>query len=170
MTEWVRLVLDLAEFDDRKFEQYLLRCRRSGVTLCTLADVGDTMENRLALYELNRTCSADIPGQGVFCTVEEYLRARFTPPSYDPRGVVLALRPEAWVGLAATSLHLDDGFAFSEMTGVLREHRGQGVALAMKLLAIRFARSAGARRLRTVHHPENAVAIAMNRRMGYTDL
>ena len=40
---------------------------------------------------------------------------------------------------------------------------------AMKLLAIRFARSRGLRWLRTFHHPGNASAIGMNRRLGFID-
>jgi RimJ/RimL family protein N-acetyltransferase len=71
--------------------------------------------------------------------------------------------------MAATSLHHAEGYAFSEMTGVLRGHRGQGISLAMKLRAISYARSRGMHRLRAFHHPGNAAAISMNRRLGFTD-
>lgn len=71
--------------------------------------------------------------------------------------------------MAATSLRPSDGYAFSEMTGVLPGHRGQGISLAMKLLAIGFPRSSDMRWLRTFHHPHNATAIAMNRRLGFAD-
>jgi predicted GNAT superfamily acetyltransferase len=72
--------------------------------------------------------------------------------------------------MAATSLHADQGFAFSEMTGVLRPCRGGGLSLALKLLAVRFVRAAGYRRMVAFHHPRNAVAMAMNRRLGFADL
>ena len=39
----------------------------------------------------------------------------------------------------------------------------------MKLLAIRFARSSGYCSIRTFHHPDNANAIGMNRRLGFVD-
>jgi hypothetical protein len=39
----------------------------------------------------------------------------------------------------------------------------------LKLLAIRFVRAAGYRRLTTFHHPRNASAIAMNHRLGFVD-
>lgn len=74
-----------------------------------------------------------------------------------------------WVGMATTSLRHAEGHAFSEMTGILRSHRGRGISLAMKLLAIGFVRSGGMRWLRTVHHPGNATAIGMNRRLGFVD-
>ncbi|WP_262495980.1 GNAT family N-acetyltransferase [Nonomuraea sp. SYSU D8015] len=69
--------------------------------------------------------------------------------------------------MSSTSLHPAEGFAFSEMTGVLAPYRGRGLSLALKLLAIRFVRAAGYRRLATFHHPRNTSAIAMNRRLGF---
>jgi GNAT superfamily N-acetyltransferase len=90
-------------------------------------------------------------------------------PTYDPRGVVLAIIDGVWIGMAATSLRPSEGCAFSEMTGVLPSHRGQGISLAMKLLSIGFVRSCRLRWLRTYHHPDNATAIAMSRRLGFVD-
>lgn len=138
--EWVRLQLDLEAFEDARFEPYLHRCRQSGIDFTTMADLGDTAECRRSLYELNKTCSADIPEQGEFYTFEKYLSDRIQIPTYHPRGVVLP------------------------------GHRGQGISLAMKLLAIGFARSFDMRWLRTVHHPHNATAIAMNRRLGFSQI
>ncbi|WP_330300501.1 hypothetical protein [Streptomyces sp. NBC_00503] len=55
------------------------------------------------------------------------------------------------------------------MTGVLAGHRGRGVALAMKLLAISFARSHDVHWMRALRHPDNAAAIGMNRRRGFVE-
>lgn len=167
--DWLRLKLDLETFDDAAFEPYLQRCRDAGLEFTDMAELGDTAAHRRALYELNKTCSADIPQRGEFYTFDEYLAEGIDIPSYDPRGVVLAIERTRWVGMSATSLLPAEGCAFSEMTGVLPDYRGRGVALAMKLLAIRFARGSGMRWLRTVHHPANASAIAVNRRLGFVD-
>ncbi|GAA3165699.1 hypothetical protein GCM10010466_65600 [Planomonospora alba] len=133
-----------------------------------MAALGDAAEHRHALYELNKTCSADIPERGEFYTLDEYLAQRIETPTYDPRGVVLAVDGGSWIGMAATSIR-PEGHAFSEMTGVLASHRGRGLSLAMKVLAIRYARSRGMRWLRTLHHPGNTSAIGMNRRLGFVD-
>lgn len=168
MVERIRLKLDLDAFDEVRFEPYLRSCRQAGIEFTTMAAVGDTADHRRALYELNKTCSADIPDRGEFYTFRDYLAQRIETPTYDPRGVILALDGGSWVGMAATSLR-PEGHAFSEMTGVLAGHRGRGISLAMKLLAIGFARSNGMRWLRTFHHPGNASAIGMNRRLGFVD-
>lgn len=102
------------------------------------------------LYELNKTCSADISDRGEFYTFAEYVDQRIQTPTFRAEGVAIALDDDdRWVGFTATSIR--DGFAFSEMTGVLRERRGRGLSLARKVLAIDFACRAGETRLRTYH-------------------
>ncbi|WP_223166625.1 hypothetical protein [Nonomuraea sp. SYSU D8015] len=82
MVDWVRLELDVDDFDDAAFEPYLARARESGIVFTTMAEKGDTEEHRRALYELNRTCSADIPDRGDFYTYDALRR-----PAY--RGAVI---------------------------------------------------------------------------------
>jgi RimJ/RimL family protein N-acetyltransferase len=167
--DWVKLELDTRAFDAAGFAPYVERCRNAGLRLTTLAELGDTPAHRRALYELNKECSADIPGRGEFHTFEAYLRYRIEVPSYDPRGVVISLDGDTWCGLAATSDRRDAGCVFNEMTGVTRPYRGRGLSIAMKTYGMHFARLCGVDRIRTVHHPENTAAIAMNRRLGYVD-
>jgi GNAT superfamily N-acetyltransferase len=166
---WVRLVLDLTTFDARPFQPYVDRCRRAGIAVTTLAVLGDTEARRCALYELDRSCSADSPERGEFSTYEQYVDRRIDVPTFDPAGVVLALEEDRWVGFTTTSIHPEGSYAYSEMTGVLRSHRGRGLSLALKLPAVEHARAAGSRRLHTFHHPDNVAAIAMNRRLGFVD-
>ncbi|MFJ2269316.1 GNAT family N-acetyltransferase [Streptomyces sp. NPDC087849] len=164
---WVELELDVSAFDAERFEAYVTRCSAAGIRLTTLAELGDTPEHRRALYELNKECSADIPERGAFYSFDEYTECRLEVPPFDPQSVVIALDGEAWIGMAATS---DRGeFVVNEMTGVRAAYRGRGVSVAMKTYGMSFARTRGARKVRTFHHPANASAIAMNRTMGFID-
>ncbi|MDI3403838.1 GNAT family N-acetyltransferase [Streptomyces cavernicola] len=165
--QWVKLELDVAGFNASRFEPYVTRCRAQGIRFTTLAEMGDTQEQRLALYELNKECSADIPERGEFFSYEEYAERRFAASSYDPRGVVIALDGETWVGMAASSKH--EKFVFNEMTGVRSTHRGRGISIAMKTIGMAFVRQCGASKVRTIHHPLNKSAINMNRTMGFVD-
>jgi len=167
--DWVRLQLDVDAFDEDRFAPYLEACRVGGIAFTTMAELGDTAAHRRELWALNRTCSADIPGRGAFYSFEDYVAERIETPSFDPGGVVLALEGGRWVGMATTSLHPARDFAFSERTGLLPSYRGRGLSLAMKLLAVRFTRSRDLHWLRTMRHPDNASAIAMNRRLGFVD-
>ena len=167
---FVCLELDVTAFDPSPFESARHRCLAGGITVTTMATLGDTDEARRALYALNKVCSADIPERGTFYSWDEYVAKRLSPPRYSPHGVLLALDGDRWVGLATTSLRPLTGDAFSDMTGVVAEHRGRGIALTMKLGAIDYVRAQGVRWLRTHHHPDNTAAIALNRSLGYTDI
>lgn len=150
---WVRLRLDVGAFDAGAFAGTIDRCRRDGVGFTTMADLGDHDTNHRRLYELNRACSADIPERGAFSTYEEYRTNRIDPESYDPTAVVIAMDGDQWVGMSAASNRRDVGYFFNEMTGVVRSHRGRGIATAMKVLVIQHVAELGLRTLRTFYHP-----------------
>ena len=133
-----------------------------------MEELGDSEQNRRALYELNKTCSKDIPARGEFFPFDEFAERRFGA-SYDPAGAILALEGERWIGLSATSNWSQKDFAFNEMTGVLREYRRRGIALALKTLGIRYARRIGVSKVYTIHDFENLAAIEMNRVLGYVE-
>ena len=53
------------------------------------------------------------------------------------------------------------------MTGVLREHRGYGLAVALKVRVIKLAHASGIRELHTNNASTNAGILAVNARLGY---
>jgi RimJ/RimL family protein N-acetyltransferase len=71
--------------------------------------------------------------------------------------------------MSAASDHRDLGYFFNEMTGVVRSHRGRGIALAMKVLVIERVHTLGVPAIYTVHHAANTAPIALNRKLGYVD-
>ncbi len=82
---------------------------------------------------------------------------------------MLARDGDAWIGMSATPDRRSSGFVLHEMTGVRAAYRGRGVAIAMKVLGVGLAGLCGVGRVRTVHHPANVRAIAVNRTLGYVD-
>lgn len=163
-----KLRLEVEGFDESLYLQNFAQCESMGVRFETMHSLGDTNDTRRALYELNKTCSSEIPGGGEFLTYEAFCEQRLKD-RYDPRGVVLAIQGNEWIGMTAVSDWSERGFAFNEMTGVLPAHRRQGIALTLKVLGILSARKLGAQMLYGLIDVENAGAIAMNRRLGYVD-
>ncbi len=167
--EWVKLELLPGAFNASLFEGVVEAVKESGIVLTTLAQLGNTVTQQRHMFELNRVCAADIPERGEFHTWDQYVERRIEVPSFDPEGVVVALDDHRWVGMSATSYRGGNSYAFGDMTGVLRSHRGHQLALAMKVRGMAWATADGTRTVRTVHHPANAPIIALNRRLGYTD-
>ncbi len=94
---------------------------------------------------------------------------RLEADSFDPAGVFLAVADGRWVGMSGVSHREGVDYGFVEMTGTIREFRGRGVAITTKVAGIAFARGLGLSTLRTVHHPDNAAMISLNRRLGFID-
>ena len=167
--DWIKLELDVASFESERFQTDVQRVTTSGIALTSLKEVGNTTDNQYRLYELNAECSADIPGRGDFHSWDEYQRIRLEARSFDPAGVMLALDGEQWIGMSGLSHRRDVEYGFAEMTGTVRSHRGRGIATALKVRGIAFARDLNLSSIRTVHHPGNDAMIRLNRRLGFID-
>jgi GNAT superfamily N-acetyltransferase len=163
----VNLELDLTTWDDSALIPALRNVADQGIQLKTYADYGDREENRQRLYELNKALSATIPRDEPqpFADFDTYVQRRILPPAYHHNGIFLAVDGDTWIGMSQISLH--ESHAFQEMTGVLPDYRGHGVAQALKLLALQFARHNNQRIIKTFNDVSNAPMIAVNEKIGY---
>lgn len=160
--------LDLASFDERPFAGAIARAESAGYRFFSLADVGDTEDARRRDYAVNRSAALDIPGRPQeFAPFEEWRGFVCGASWYRPDGQIIAARGDEWVGLAAVGHFAATNSMYNMITGVVREHRGQGLALALKLLAIQCARRYGAAYISTHNDSENAPILAINQRLGY---
>jgi len=61
----------------------------------------------------------------------------------------------------------ENGAAYTNFTGVAREERGKGLALALKLRALRELRARGVKLFGTTNDEQNAAMRGINRKLGY---
>lgn len=164
-----QLELRLDDFIENNFIPYLIKAEQDGIRFTTMAALGDTVGARRQLYLLTLRCVADAHDRsGCPRTFEDFMGQRIEVGTYDPRGVVLALQNDQWVGMATASVR--PGYGVSEATGVVRSWRGRGLSVALAVLAIRFVRASGKDLMRSAHEPANAAAVALNRRLGFVDI
>lgn len=88
-------------------------------------------------------------------------------PWFRPEGQLLAEHGGELVGLSAVQLFLEKHSACNLVTGVLPAFRQRGIAKALKLEAVRYARRSGASYIRADNDLTNHAMIAINRRFGY---
>lgn len=160
--------LDLATFDETPFAAKLAEAQATGIRFASLAELGDTQEARHKLHALNEEAALDVPGSDhtprpYDAFAAQILAARW----FRPEGQIAALDGEEWVGLGAVGIFDETHSAYNMFTGVRRSHRGRGIAQALKLLVIRYARQSGATYIRTNNDSENAPMLAVNRKLGY---
>jgi ribosomal protein S18 acetylase RimI-like enzyme len=165
------LGLDLYDFDDGPYGGIIEALESSGITFASLADYGDSEDARRRLYTVNLATIKDIPGSdGTWMSFPEFVQTICGADWYRADGQIVAIDGDSWIGLSAVQLMPQRGEAYTLMTGVLPNYRGRKLGLALKVLAIRYAKTHGAHLLRTDNDSNNAPMLAINRRLGFRPL
>lgn len=142
MDEWL---LDLTRFDSAAWRPLLENLQASGLRFVSLAQSPGQHALARAIYELDRELSNDVPEwSGQMVPFETYAAGLMAAVE----GVILAFCGDDLIGLAIAEPG-QDGSAYGSFLGVRRSHRGQGVALALKVLAIEWARHRGLAQFRS---------------------
>lgn len=130
---------------------------------------GDDKDRRV--YDCYHEADKDVPHIGNFgmLSFEDYRRYIIEPPTFIPSAFVLALYQGEVVGVS--SLIWDDVInrdkVFTDFTGVLRAHRGKGLAKALKHLSLKAVKELGAKVCITMNSDENGPMLAINRAVGF---
>ncbi|HEV3312448.1 MAG TPA: GNAT family N-acetyltransferase [Chloroflexota bacterium] len=141
-----------------------------GIALTTLAQE-DSEANRRKLWELSETTRIDVPhhpgGQQPFPF--EKFDDLLNRPEARPGCLVIAKNGDAYVGFSLL-VHQTADEVLTGMTGVLRDYRSRGIALALKVRSARLAHAKGYKSMRTMNHVNNPAMLKVNDRLGYVAL
>jgi GNAT superfamily N-acetyltransferase len=164
------LTLDLETFDPDAFEAPAAAALARGLRLAAFSDV-DSPQLRHQLHELTVELDRDVPSAAQLraTTYEEWVGTWLASPYARPGLVAIAFDGDMPIAVSSIIV-ARDGTAYNELTGVRAAHRGQGLGLAVKIEALRLAKAAGVREVRTSNHQANAPMIAINARLGYRQL
>lgn len=163
---------DLTAFEPEQYADAIARVEAEGYTLTTFAEERALRPDaERALYDLFRVTLLDVPFPGDAVIEEPYdlWLKHLASPSSDPAFIFLAKRGDELVGLSEIDLP-KDGPANTSMTGVLRKHRGKGVALALKVASLRALKARGYSETRTQNDTLNPAILHLNEKLGYRRL
>ena len=161
-------VLDLSLFDSGRFQADLEEVRLAGISVATKWD--DQADPYLpGIYRVDVECCHDLPG----------FTAEYVEPAYETW--LLGFKESSAHKLFAFALCGDEVVGFTSIwmpqmegqragigaTGVLRAHRGKGIAFAVKVAAATEAARAGAKRIVTHNDPDNPAILHLNEKMGF---
>lgn len=156
-------VLDLERYDGSQLFPAILEAERTGIRFITLAEEpGEESERKL--YELYKTTHPDIPGfTGGFPWFEEWKKWTLGQPGIRPEWIHIAKDGGRYIGVVTLQQNEKTRAMYHEYTGVLKEYRGRGIALALKLIGIQTAIGCGVPYLRTHNDSLNAPMLHINR-------
>jgi len=165
--------LDLEAFDETRFAEVFERVAQAGYALTTLAAERSVQPDAdRMLYDLYHETVIEVPLPGGVHIDQSYDTWRsgvLESPTTDPAGIFIARWGDRFVGMTSLEL-LKDGPAITSMTGVAPEHRGHGLALALKLLSFRYLKEHGYRETRAHNDTANPPILRLNEKLGYQRL
>jgi len=166
--------LDVSRFDDARYEAHLERVRAAGIEIVSLRALqGRDPDWQRKLYDLDVTVNQDIPSTGEkhYPAFEEWCVRRLTTPKCDPDGWFVALDGDHYVGQSQGSINAE-AEPVQFMTGVTttrREYRRRGIATALKVHTIRYAKARGVHEIFTTNDSKNPM-YRLNLALGFEPL
>ena len=163
--------LEPATVDTSERPALVARLARDGIGLTTLEEEGpEDASVRHRLHDLDVVAGADVPRAGSFTPIsfEDFQRLQLTGPGFLPAAWALAKVGDRYVGMSTALREVaDPATLYQGFTGTRPEYRGRGVARALKLAVIEYARREGYRRIETTNDSTNERMWGLNRALGF---
>lgn len=175
---WERYESELhtENIDLHAFDALLNRVTGAGIQLRSLQELAHIPQRNGWLHELDWLLFEDVP-IGMTITkrsLEVWVKDELEDPSLRPQMSFVALDPTRndpltgpYVGYSTLGYNEGGDYSFIGMTGVRREYRGQGIAKALKVAAMRALHEAGGGLIRTFNDPPNKAMLGMNAQLGF---
>ncbi len=165
-----RSLLHVPSFDAARFADKVDHIRQSSIEIVSLAELMQGEPDWMRkLYDLEWELGQDVPYHDEFTrpTFETFEKEVVHDPNLLPEAWFIAVDGERWVGMSAlwrnpgNAKRLETG-----LTGVSRDYRRRGLATAMKVVAIEYARSRGVEEIETDNEEHNPM-YQINLQLGY---
>jgi len=170
MREWESW-LDVEKFDFTKFKGYAERAKSSGVEIATLAAERERDPQYLEkLYELSNLVAIDIPSPAPYTapSFEHFVENSIEHPDVIPEGFFIAKDGELYVGQSDLWRSKEEPRdLYQGLTGVRREYRQGGIAMALKLRTVEYAKEHDFKVIKTWNNSNNVGMLHINQRLGF---
>ncbi len=148
----------------------LRKVTEQGVKISTLSEeLQREPDYKRKLHELALAIAPDVPAPDRFTgwSFEDTLKY-LKHPDILPDGFFIATDGDRYVGMSDVfKSEKEPEDLYQQLTGVLREYRGRGIAMVLKLRVIDFAKRHGARVIKTWNDSTNAPMLAINMKLGF---
>ena len=164
--------LDVAAFDEAPFARAFDRIAAEGITVTTLAaELAKDRESALReAHELHEDCRLDVPSTDPITPhdFDDFKKWIGAPNALLDAYFIAIDRDGRYLGESNLWASLEDPtFIWQGLTGVRREARGKGVAMALKLHTVRYAKEQGKREIKTWNDVRNRPMLRINEAMGF---
>ncbi|MEJ7810710.1 MAG: GNAT family N-acetyltransferase [Gemmatimonadaceae bacterium] len=166
LPDQVPLELAVDDIDLDAHGPLIARLEREGVRFTTLAE-----EERTEPAWLERIADLDNAtraGDPAVPRTPEEMRARLAALEVAPDATFIAVSGERYVGYTVLDPAGSEGRSLLQSwTGVHPAHRRRGIATALKVLGVRYARAHGYDRVITAPRATNVASLGMSTKLGF---
>ncbi|HEX7023169.1 MAG TPA: GNAT family N-acetyltransferase, partial [Trueperaceae bacterium] len=143
--------LDVAACDLAPYDGLVPALQAQGIEVRTLAQLARDPRYRQKIYQLHTALDADVPAVAPYTppSYATFARHHFDSPRLIRESFFVAVLCDEFIGMSELWRSQADPYLHTGLTGVLPAFRRRGVALAMKVAGIRFAREHGYPEIRT---------------------
>jgi GNAT superfamily N-acetyltransferase len=163
--------LDVATFDPAPFESYVRAVEAQGIQIRSLAELQDDPDRERKAYDLWCEVRLDMPvlpgDEQVEVPFEMWVEHHHRHPTLLPEGHFIALDGDRYVGTSQLWKAPEEHKLRTGLTGTRRAYRRRGIAAALKLRALGYAKAHGAAQVDTENDASNAPMLALNARIGF---
>ncbi len=162
-------LLDIGAFDVSRFSETRDRVQAEGVEIRSFSELASEAGRDAKLYALDRQLMQDVPSPGdqPDYTLEDWQKKHSTQnPDFLPGGMMVAIYEGRYIGLSELYQRGDTDLLETGLTGVLPNYRRKGIALALKVRALTYAKTLGKSGVITWNEAHNPM-FDLNARLGF---
>jgi mycothiol synthase len=158
--------LQVQAFDPARYPDLESRSIACGIQIKTLPELEHDPDRNQKLYDLTWELSLSVPGDlasGIGRRgLDRYVEYAITGPSVLPGGFFVAVKGDEYIGLSHVREREKGVSLYQGLTGVKPPYRHLGLALAMKVRGIAYARTAGYRTILAENDAKNIPMLRLN--------
>lgn len=161
--------LDVMAFDFAPFDGLVEKLAAEGITIKTLRELSGRPDLPRQLYALDIAIIPHLPG-GEDLTLpdfEDWVVEVLEEPALLPDAYFIALDGKTVIGSTSLLANRASPMLHQGLTAVRREYWDRGIATALKVQAIAYARQHGRTPIETTNEVGNARMLTVNNRLGF---
>lgn len=162
--------LPLSTFDPDRFGEALDRVFARGIRIHRLTDLGGMEGWGSDFHELMVSLETDMPNADRYIppTLADMSRVWFQSPMFWPEATFVARDGNRLIGASNLERDLaDERQVQTEVTGVRGEYRRGGIATALKVTGLTYAKALGFQTIRVRNDATNRAMLTLNRKLGF---